>query len=102
MYYGTFSAFSREMSSGENVHILKNFGLIFENAEIGGFHNRNARKSFMVWRLGRRLGVILAYCRISGGMGFSGRAVSHFCNVLWGKEINLHLFVWTCDVAGGW
>jgi hypothetical protein len=54
MYYGTFPAFSREMFSGEIVHILKNFGLIFKNAGIGGFHLRDARKSFMVWRLGCR------------------------------------------------
>jgi hypothetical protein len=48
MYYGTFSAFSREMLSAEIVHILKNFGLIFKNAEIGGFHLRDTRKSFVV------------------------------------------------------
>jgi hypothetical protein len=32
------------MVSGEIVHILKNFGLIFENAGIGGFHLRDTRK----------------------------------------------------------
>jgi hypothetical protein len=86
MYYGMFPTFSREMLSGENVHILKNFGLIFKNAEAGGFHLRDTRKSFVVWRSG---------CRYRGFwfiVGFWER--SNF----WSGEY--HIFVICCGARG--